>query len=79
MNGRLLRCRCASGAHVPTSYAPLRCSRCLATPLQRSNRRKSPKGASDSLLRHLQGTVGAISIRANGASRFLNRLPRTRA
>jgi hypothetical protein len=25
MNGRLRRCRCASGAHVRTQYAALRC------------------------------------------------------
>jgi hypothetical protein len=30
MNGHLRRCRCASAAHVPTTYAPLRCSRRLA-------------------------------------------------
>ncbi len=31
MNGRLRRCRCASGAHVHTEYAPLRCSLRLAS------------------------------------------------
>jgi hypothetical protein len=31
MKDRLLRCRCASGAHVLTTYAPLRFSRRLAS------------------------------------------------
>ena len=31
MNGRLLRCRCAPGAHVHTEYAPLRCSQRLVS------------------------------------------------
>jgi hypothetical protein len=31
MNGHLLRCRCASGAHVHTEYAPLRFSLRLAS------------------------------------------------
>lgn len=63
MNGRLLRCPSASGGDGA-----------LRPTFDGCNRRKSPKGASDPLLRHLQGTVGSISIRAHGASRFLNRL-----
>jgi len=59
MNDHLLRCRCASAPHVPTAYAPVRCSRRLA---------------SGALLRHLQGAYGRISTRAVGAPRFLNRL-----
>jgi hypothetical protein len=31
MNGRLRRCRCASGAHVHMEYAPLRFSLRLAS------------------------------------------------
>ena len=31
MKGHLRRCRCASGAHVHTEYAPLRCSLRLAS------------------------------------------------
>jgi len=31
MNGHLLRCRCASAPHVPTAYAPVRCSLRLAS------------------------------------------------
>ena len=31
MNGHLRRCRCASAPHVPTAYAPVRCSRRLAS------------------------------------------------
>jgi len=31
MKGHLLRCRCASGAHVRTQYVPLRCSFRLAS------------------------------------------------
>jgi hypothetical protein len=30
-NGHLRRCRCASAPHVPTTYAPVRCSRRLAS------------------------------------------------
>jgi len=41
MNGRLRRYRCASGAHVLTSYAALRCSRRLAADAF-LNRLKSP-------------------------------------
>jgi hypothetical protein len=53
MNGHLPRCRCASGAHVRTQYAALRCSRRLATYLQKSKRWKSPKGASGAFLNGL--------------------------
>jgi hypothetical protein len=53
MNGHLLRCRCASGPHVPTTYAPVRFSRRLATLRQKEGWRKSPKGASDAFLNGL--------------------------
>ncbi len=63
MNGHLLRCRSASGAHV---FVGAYCN----TPLQV---RFSLRLASGALLRDLQGT-GSIGTRALGARRFLNGL-----
>lgn len=74
MSDHLLRWRCASGPHVPTTYAPVRCSRRLATNPQQSNGGSPRRRASGALLRHLQGPNRPIYTRAFGASRFLNRL-----
>jgi hypothetical protein len=63
-----------SGPHVQITCAPVRCSRRLATHFRDWKCRKSPKGASDSLLRDLQGANVPVGPRTLGAPRFLNRL-----
>jgi len=62
MNGHLRRCRCASGcfatqkpgSHVEAQFGTVRCLRRLATHLQESKHRKSPKGASGAFLNGLR-------------------------
>jgi hypothetical protein len=76
MNLSAPRARMAIGLTGPCRWRSNgRLRRCLATHREESKRRKSSKGASDALLRHPQGTYGAIEACALGASSFLNRLP----